>query len=193
MAKRLLVGRALRSTQLSGTLLPKRLALPVFATDAISSVGYATQNILLVVALGGSVYFNRWTPLAGAGVIIVMLTVVASYRQNVRAYPSGGGDYEVATTNLGRSAGMTVASALLVDYVMTVAVSVSAGVETILSTPALTRFRADKVEIVLACILLMVVINLRGARESGKVLAVPVYAFIIGIYGMAVWAVVRDE
>lgn len=191
MAKRLLVGRALRSTQLSGTLLPKKLALPVFATDAISSVGYATQNILLVVALGGSLYFNRWTPVAGVGVIVVMLTVVASYRQNVRAYPSGGGDYEVATTNLGRPAGMTVASALLVDYVMTVAVSISAGVETILSTPALTRFRPEKVEIVLACILIMVVINLRGARESGKVLALPVYAFIIGIYAMSGWALVR--
>ncbi|MGH3629547.1 MAG: amino acid permease, partial [Sciscionella sp.] len=191
LTKRLLVGRALRSAQLSETLLPKKLALPVFATDAISSVGYATQEILLVLALGGSLYFNKWTPVAGLGVVVVMLTVVASYRQNVRAYPSGGGDYEVATTNLGRHAGMTVASALMVDYVMTVAVSVSSGVDTILSTPLLDRYRPEKVEIVLVCILIMVVLNLRGTRESGKALALPVYAFMIGIYGMVAWALIR--
>jgi len=191
VVKRLLVGRALRSTQLSETLLPKKLALPVFATDAMSSVGYATQEIMLVLALAGSMYFNQWTPVAAVAVAVVMLTVVASYRQNVRAYPSGGGDYEVATTNLGRHAGMTVASALMVDYVLTVAVSISSGVDTMLSTPALDGLRPYRVEIVLGFILVMVIINLRGARESGKALALPVYAFVLGIFGMAVWALVR--
>ena len=191
VVKRMLVGRALRSTQLGETLLPKKLALPVFATDAMSSVGYATQEILLVLALAGSLYFNQWTPVAAVAVGVVMLTVVASYRQNVRAYPSGGGDYEIASTNLGRRAGVTVAAALLCDYVLTVAVSVSSGVDTMLSTPALNQLRAYKPEIVIALIALMTVINLRGVRESGKALALPVYAFVVGIFGMAAWAVYR--
>lgn len=187
----MLVGRALRSEQLGETLLPKRLALPVFATDAMSSVGYATQEILLVLALAGSLYFDRWTPVAALAVGVVLLTVVASYRQNVRAYPSGGGDYEVATTNLGRPAGVTVAAALMCDYVLTVAVSISSGVDTMLSTPALDQLRPYKVEIVVALIVVMTLINLRGARESGKALALPVYAFVVGIFGMALWAAFR--
>lgn len=188
--KRVLLGRALRSDRLGETLLPKKLALPVFATDAVSSVGYATQEILLVLAAGGALLYH-WTWVAAGAVCLILLTVVASYRQNVRAYPSGGGDYEVATTNLGRNAGITVASALLVDYVMTVAVSISSGVDTFLSTPALAHLRPHKVEIVLGCLVLMVVINLRGVRESGKLFALPVYGFMVGIYGMVVYAVVR--
>jgi len=188
--KRVLLGRALRSDRLGETLLPKKLALPVFATDAVSSVGYATQEILLVLAAGGALLY-RWTWVAAGVVGLILLTVVASYRQNVRAYPSGGGDYEVATTNLGRNAGITVASALMVDYVMTVAVSISSGVDTFLSTPAMAHLRPHKVEIVLACLALMVVVNLRGVRESGKLFALPVYGFMVGIYGMAIYAVVR--
>ncbi|HEX7105101.1 MAG TPA: APC family permease [Acidothermaceae bacterium] len=190
VVKRMLVGRALRSDRLGETLLPKKLALPVFATDAVSSVGYATQEILLVLAAGGALYYH-WTWLAAGAVCLILLTVVMSYRQNVRAYPSGGGDYEVATTNLGRNAGITVASALLVDYVMTVAVSISSGVDTFLSTPALAHLRPHKVEIVLGCLLFMVLVNLRGVRESGKVFALPVYGFMVGIYGMALYALVR--
>ncbi len=188
--KRVLVGRALRSDRLGETLLPKRLALPVFATDAVSSVGYATQEILLVLAIAGTVAY-KWSLLAGLGVVVIMLTVVASYRQNVHAYPSGGGDYEVATVNLGANAGITVASALLVDYVMTVAVSVSSGVDTFLSTPAFVQYRSEKVGIVLACIAFMTLMNLRGVRESGKAFAVPVYGFMLGIFGMAAYAFVR--
>jgi amino acid transporter len=161
--KRVLVGRALRSDRLGETLLPKKLALPVFATDAVSSVGYATQEILLVLAAGGALYYH-WTWLAGGAVCLILLTVVMSYRQNVRAYPSGGGDYEVATTNLGRNAGITVASALLVDYVMTVAVSISSGVDTFLSTPALAHLRPHKVEIVRGCLVLLMLLNRRGER-----------------------------
>src|SRR5690242_1090921 len=114
------------------TVLPKRLALPIFASDALSSVAYATQEILLVLTLAGTayLYLAPWFALA---VVVLMATVVASYRQLVRAYPTGGGDYEVATKNLGKPAGVIVASALLVDYVMTVAVSVSSGVDNIIS------------------------------------------------------------
>ena len=132
VSKRLFVGRPLRSAQLGETLLPKRIALPVFASDALSSVAYATEEILLVLSLGG-LSFIHYTWYAAAGVAFLMLVVVASYRQNVHAYPSGGGDYEVATTNLGSMAGLTVASALMVDYVLTVAVSVSSGVANVAS------------------------------------------------------------
>ena len=118
----------MRSDRLGHTLLPKRIALPVFASDALSSVAYAPDEILLTLALAG-VSATLFSPWVGVAVVAVMLTVIASYRQNVHAYPSGGGDYEVATVNLGRTAGVTVASALLVDYVLTVAVSVSAGAQ----------------------------------------------------------------
>ena len=121
-AKRLLLGKPMRSDRLGHTLLPKRIALPVFASDALSSVAYAPDEILLTLSLAGLVACSYSLPLAIL-VGLVMLVVVTSYRQNVHAYPSGGGDYEVATVNLGRTAGVTVASALLVDYVLTVATS----------------------------------------------------------------------
>ena len=125
----MLLGRKLRNTQLGETLLPKRIALPVFASDALSSVAYAPDEIFLMLSVAGLTYYTvSWK--VGIAVALVMLTVVASYRQNVHAYPSGGGDYEVAGTNLGRNAGVTVASALLVDYVLTVAVSISSASRT---------------------------------------------------------------
>ena len=128
VSKRILLGRKLRSSQLGETLLPKRIALPVFASDALSSVAYAPDEVFIMLSVAGaSAYAYSWK--IGIAVAIVMLTVVASYRQTVHAYPSGGGDYEVATVNLGRNAGVTVAAALLVDYVLTVAVSVSSGVQ----------------------------------------------------------------
>ena len=114
LVKRLLLGRPFRSDRLQHTLLPKRIALPVFASDALSSVAYAPDEILLTLSIAGATayMYSPWVTLA---VAVVMVTVVASYRQTVHAYPSGGGDYEVATVNLGRRAGVAVASALLVD------------------------------------------------------------------------------
>ena len=130
-----MIGRALHNDRLSETLLPKRIALPVFASDALSSVAYAPDQIFLTLSVAGlSAYAFSWK--IGLFVGLVMLTVVASYRQNVHAYPSGGGDYEVATVNIGPTAGLTVASALLVDYVLTVAVSISSGVQNAASAPA---------------------------------------------------------
>src|ERR1700745_834541 len=125
VVKRLLLGRPMRSDRLGHTLLPKRIALPVFASDALSSVAYATEEILLVLSAGGLAYMHfTWGIAAAVG--LLMLIVVASSGKNVHAYPSGGGDFEVATTNLGVRAGMVVASALMVDYVLTVAVSTAA-------------------------------------------------------------------
>ena len=129
-ARRLVLGRPFRSDRLAHTLLPKRIALPVFASDALSSVAYAPEEIFLVLSVAGLAAYSM-APWIGLAVAAVMLVVVASYRQNVHAYPSGGGDYEVVTTNLGPTAGLTVASALLVDYVLTVAVSMSSAMSNI--------------------------------------------------------------
>ena len=187
-AKRLLFGRAISSDRLGETLLPKRIALPIFASDALSSVAYATQEILIVLALGGVALYSGaiWAALA---VAVVMIVVVLSYRQNVHAYPSGGGDYEVATTNLGGNFGITVASALLVDYILTVAVSISAAVENIGSSfPALEH---HKVGLAIVLIIVITLMNLRGVRESGTIFAIPVYAFMLAIFSMLIWAIVR--
>ena len=183
LSKRLLVGRAKHSAQLGETLLPKRLALPVFASDAMSSVAYATQEILIILALAGTAWLSL-TPWAAAGVVVVLATVVAAYRQNVHAYPSGGGDYEVANTNLGPQFGLIVAAALLVDYVLTVAVSTSAGVENLASTPLFGWMAEHRVGSTLTVVAIIVLMNLRGIRESGAAFAVPTYAFMFGILAM---------
>jgi amino acid transporter len=176
--KRFIVGRALRSDRLSEQLLPKRIALPVFASDPLSSVAYATQEILLVLTLGGLAYLYL-APWVGLAVIVLLFVVVLSYRQVVRAYTTGGGSYEVATSNLGAAAGLVVAAALLVDYVMTVAVSVAAGVDNIISAvPALNPFR---VAINIGFILLLTAMNLRGVKESGRIFAIPTYLFVAGV------------
>jgi amino acid transporter len=181
--KRILVGRAMRSDRLGETLLPKRLALPIFASDALSSVAYAPDEIMLMLGMAGGAYVTTHSWQIAIAVVVVMMIVVASYRQNVHAYPSGGGDYEVATVNLGPRAGLTVASALLVDYVLTVAVSVSSGVQN--AATALPFVRGHEVPAAVGLVVILTAMNLRGVRESGKAFAVPVYAFIVGIIGMA--------
>lgn len=187
-AKRAIVGRKLRSTQLGETLLPKRIALPVFASDALSSVAYAPDEIFLTLSLGGlSAYTFNWK--VGIAVALVLAIVIASYRQNVHAYPSGGGDYEVATVNLGPTAGLTVGSALLVDYVLTVAVSISSGVQNAAS--ALPWLDGHEATAASALVLLLMAMNLRGAKESGTAFAVPTYLFMIAILMMGVWGYAR--
>jgi amino acid transporter len=188
LPKRILIGRALRSDKLGETLLPKRLALPVFASDPLSSVAYAPGEVLLVLSIAG-VSAYHFSPWIAAAVVVLMFTVVASYRQNVHAYPSGGGDYEVATTNLGPRAGLTVASALLVDYVLTVAVSVASGVENLGS--AVPFFVEHKVLGAIGMIVVLMLMNLRGVRESGTIFAVPTYAFVLGVFAMIAWGVFR--
>jgi len=160
----------MHSERLSETLLPKRIALPVFASDALSSVAYAPDEIFLTLAYAGVAAF-AFTTWIGLAVVFVMLIVVASYRQNVHAYPSGGGDYEVATTNLGTKAGLTVASALLVDYVLTVAVSVSSGAQ--YAASAIPGLRGHEAVAAVIVVVVLMTINLRGVRESGTAFAVP--------------------
>ncbi len=186
--KRLLLGRKLRSTQLSETLLPKRVALPVFASDALSSVAYSPDEIFLVLAVAGlSAYSFTWQ--VGVAVALVMAVVVTSYRQNVRAYTSGGGDYEVVTTNLGPFAGLGVGSALLVDYVLTVAVSISSASQ--YAATAVPALAGHEVMVAVSAVLFLMAVNLRGVRESGTAFAVPTYLFVAGILGMVLWGFVR--
>src|SRR6476620_10006371 len=156
---RTVLGAPLRSDRLDDTLLPKRLALPIFCSDPLSSVAYATEQIVLVLGLGGLalLHLTQWLGLA---VVVLLVIVVASYRQTCSAYPNGGGAYTVSRDNLGVRASLVAASALLVDYVLTVAVSVVAGVAAI--TSALPALVAHAVALSLGFVVLLTVMNLRG-------------------------------
>lgn len=186
--KRLLVGRALKSDKLGDTLLPKRVALPIFASSNLSSNAYATQEILIVLALGGVLLLNAtiWIALL---VVAIMGIVVMSYRQNVRAYSNGGGDYEVASKNLGKKTGLVVASSLMIGYVMTVAVSVSAAKDNLISV--FPEFADYGMAVAIGLIVLITTLNLRGIRESGFLFSIPAYTFIFSIYFVTAWALVR--
>ncbi|MGK2348071.1 APC family permease [Actinomyces sp. W5033] len=187
--KRLLVGRPVPSQALGETLLPKRIALPVFASDALSSVGYAPDEVLVTLAVAG-VAATALSPWIALAVVAVLLVVVASYRQTVHAYPSGGGDYEVVTTNLGPRAGLLVASSLLVDYVLTVAVSVSSGSGYLAAAvPALAPY---KVQVAVGVVTVLALLNLRGSRESGGAFAIPTYLYMAAIGVMAVTGLVQE-
>lgn len=184
VSKRILLGRKLRSAQLGETLLPKRIALPVFASDALSSVAYAPDEVFIMLAIAGAAQYV-WSWKIAIAVALVMAAVIASYRQTVHAYPSGGGDYEVATVNLGRTAGMTVASALLVDYVLTVAVSISSGAN--YAASAIPAFQDHEATVAVVLVILLMAMNLRGIRESGSFFAVPTYLFMFAILGMCAY------
>jgi len=174
--KERLIGSPIPSAEHEHQLLPKLLALPVFSSDCLSSVAYATEEIMLVLALAGAASFRLVTPVALA-IAALMAIVVVSYRQTVRAYPDGGGAFIVAHDNLGLRPAMVAAASLLTDYVLTVAVSISAGVAAITSAaPALLAYR---VPLALGFVLLLTVANLRGARESGRLFAAPTYGFIL--------------
>ena len=189
MVKRVILGRAMRSDNLGETLLPKRLALPVFASDALSSVAYAPDEIFLTLGLAGGALALTHSWEIALSVVVVMAVVIASYRQNVRAYPSGGGDYEVASVNLGPKAGLGVGSALLVDYVLTVAVSISSGVQN--AAAAFGFVRGHEVLVAILLIAALTAMNLRGVRESGTAFAIPTYLFMATVLGMALIGVVR--
>ncbi|HWA67683.1 MAG TPA: APC family permease [Mycobacteriales bacterium] len=186
--KRLLVGRPLRSTQLHETLLPKWIALPVFCSDPISSVAYATEEIVLVLAAGGLAYLSmaKWVAVAVAALLFI---VVLSYRQTCYAYPSGGGAFAVSLDNFGPAAALVAASALLVDYVMTVAVSIVSGVVAI--TSAAPSLAPHAVAMSVGFVVVLVLANLRGVRESGKLFAIPTYSFVVLSFVMFGFAAVR--
>ncbi len=185
--KRLLLGSPLHTSELHGQRLSKKAALTVFASDNLSSTAYATEEILLVLMLAGPAFLHSVVPIAGS--IAVLLTIVVlSYAQLVHAYPSGGGAYTVARENLGVGAGLVAAAALSIDYVLTVAVSVAAGVAAIVSfVPALFSHR---ILVGVIAVALVLVINLRGAKESARVFAFPVYTFVACAYlliGAGLW------
>jgi amino acid transporter len=187
--KRWLIGEPLPSDKLEGQLLPKHLALPIFASDALSSVAYAPQEMLLILLLGG-LSFLAFAPWVAGAVVVLLTVVVLSYRQLVKAYPSGGGDYEVARKNIGEVAGLIVASALLVDYVLTVAVSVASGVDNIIS--AFPGLNGVRVEMAVVLLVILTAVNLRGVRESSKVFALPTYLFIASIGVMVITAIIES-
>src|SRR3954453_5366580 len=181
LPKRLLVGRPIRSELSSAQLLPKKLALPVFCSDPLSSNAYATEEILLMLSLGG-VSLLTLTPWVAAVVVLLLVVVVLSYRQTCYAYPNGGGAYAVSRANLGRNAALVAASALLVDYVLTVAVSVAAGVANIVSAvPSLAPYA---VSLSLGLVAVLALMNLRGIKESGSVFAIPTYGFVVCVFAM---------
>jgi amino acid transporter len=178
--KRVLVGRPLATTEMEHQRIPKTIALAVFSSDAISSTAYATEEILFVVAVGGSslaLGLNTLIPI-GVAVAILLTIVVTSYRQTIFAYPSGGGSYVVSRENLGENPSLVAGASLLVDYILTVAVSISAGVAAIVSIPAFQDLQKHRVALGLILILGISLANLRGIKESGRIFAVPTYIYI---------------
>ncbi len=179
--KRWFLGRKLANENLEGQLLPKTIAMPIFSSDPLSSVAYGPQELLMILTLGG-VSFLSFAPGIAFFVVLLITVILLSYRKVIKAYPSGGGDYEVATKNLGKIPALIVASALLLDYVMTVAVSIAAGTDNVISAfPELAPWR---VEIAVAFVVILCAINLRGVRESGKAFAIPTYLFISSVFLM---------
>lgn len=193
LVKRTLIGRPLDTGAEKHTLLPKWLALPVFCSDPLSSVAYATEQMLLVLVLGGLTALS-WTPWVGLAVALLLVIVVASYRKTVHAYPHGGGAYAVAKDNFGQGTALVAAAALIVDYILTVAVSVTSGVANFVSAfPSLAPWT---LEISLATVLVLTVANLRGVKESGRAFAVPTYAFIASVLtllAVAAWHTVTGH
>lgn len=186
--RRVLVGSPLTTSQAIHERLDKVRALAIFSADVISSTAYATEEILLVLILAGTGAVNASLPIAA--VIAALLIVVAfSYRQTVRAYPSGGGSYTVARENLGTYPGLTAASALMIDYVLTVAVSTSAGIAAV--TSAAPSLFNERTELALIAVWLIVIGNLRGIRDSGKIFAIPTYLFIFTFAAMLVTGFIR--
>jgi amino acid transporter len=170
-----LLGRPLTRAADLQARLPKRLALPVFSSDALSSVAYATEEILLVLVLAGSAAL-AWSLPIGVAIVVLLAIVISSYRQTIEAYPAGGGAYIVASDNLGVVAGLWAAAALLIDYVLTVSVSVAAGVAAV--TSALPALDPHREPLGVAAIAVIAGANLRGVRESGRLFAIPTYGFV---------------
>jgi amino acid transporter len=191
--KRMLVGRALRTEQAIHERLTKKTALAVFSSDALSSVAYSTEAILLVLLAAGTAAIT-YLPFIAIGITILLAILVLSYRQTIHAYPSGGGAYIVAKDNLGTQTGLVAAASLLVDYILTVAVSMSAGVAAITSAAQGTRFSFLHDHRVAMCIFFVVfiaLINLRGVRESGAFFAGPTYLFIFSMLALIVVGFIR--
>lgn len=194
LAKRVLVGKPLASAEAEHQRLPKSVALATFSSDPISSTAYATEEILFVTAVGASslaLGLRQLVPMAFA-VAILLTIVVTSYRQTIHAYPQGGGAYIVAKENLGKYPSLVAGSSLLIDYVLTVAVSVSAGVAAILSLEAFRDLRPYRVVLCLFFVAILMLGNLRGLKESGSVFAVPTYVYIVSLSAMVGYGLFRS-
>jgi amino acid transporter len=186
--KKLLLGSPLRTTELPHQRLSKKAALAVFSSDALSSSAYATEEMLLALRVGGAAVLYLSLP-AAAGIVVLLAIVVISYSQTIHAYPSGGGAYIVAKDNLGVTPGLVAGASLLIDYVLTVSVSITAGVAAITSAlPALFPYR---VTLCLAFILIILLANLRGVRESATLFGIPVYWFVFSAYLMVIGGLFR--
>src|SRR5262245_61385579 len=171
-----LIGRALHSADAPHQTIGKLVGLAVFASDALSSTAYATQEILIILAIAGTAAFGYAFPIAVA-IVALLVVVTVSYEQTIHAYPGGGGAYIVARDNLGELPAQTAGAALLTDYILTVAVSVSSGVAQITSAfPFLFDYR---VWLAVAMVLFIMIINLRGVKESGITFAIPTYFFLV--------------
>ena len=190
--KRIFLGKPIASNELDHQRISKTVALAVFSSDAISSTAYATQEILMVIAYGTSsvaLGLTFLTPIAIA-VAILLAIVAISYRQTIFAYPSGGGSYVVSRENLGEKPSLVAGASLLVDYILTVAVSVCAGTRAIISIPAFSQWQTHTVAICVGAITFIMLANLRGVKESGRLFAIPTYVYILTlstliVYGMS--------
>jgi len=183
-----LIGEPLPTAQAHHERLGRAQALAVLSSDALSSVAYATEEILLVLVTVGTGALPA-SPLVALAIAALLVVVVGSYHQTIHAYPTGGGAYSVSRENLGTNASLVAGAALLIDYVLTVAVSISAGIAAITSAfPALLAYR---VVLALVALLLVTIVNLRGLRESGRLFAMPTYVFIVTVFALIVVGTVR--
>ncbi|MBM3672957.1 MAG: APC family permease [Actinobacteria bacterium] len=191
--KRLLFGRPLANTQLGEQKLPKTIALAIFSSDAISSTAYATEEILFVTAVAASSLALGLDTLVPIAVVVAILLaiVITSYRQVIFAYPSGGGAYVVSRENIGENASLVAAASLLVDYILTVAVSISAGVGAIISIPEFHDLHDSRVIVGIALIVGITLMNMRGIKESGRVFAIPTYIYMVTVAVLIVYGLVR--
>src|SRR4051812_30211300 len=192
--KRLLVGRPLTNRQMEEQRISKAIALAVYSSDALSSTAYATEEILFVTALGASslaVGLSKLVPIAIV-VAVLLAIVIISYRQVIFAYPDGGGAYVVSRENIGETASLVAGASLMVDYVLTVAVSISAGVAAIVSIPEFEGLAEHRVELGLALIALITLANMRGVKEAGKLFAVPTYIYMVLLAGLLIYGLARS-
>ncbi|PLR85618.1 amino acid permease [Bacillus canaveralius] len=191
--KRLLIGRPLKSTELGEQKLNKTKALAILSSDALSSVAYGPEQILIVLVTVGAAAFWYSIPIA-VGVLILLTALILSYRQIIFAYPHGGGAYVVSKKNLGVNPGLIAGGSLLVDYILTVAVSVSAGTDAI--TSAFPSLYSYNVSIAIVFVIFITILNLRGVTESASVLAYPVYLFVLALFiliGVGIYKIVTGQ
>lgn len=193
MLKKALIGKPLKTSELGEQKLGKLKALAILSSDALSSVAYGPEQVLIVLSTIGLIAFWYSVPI-GIGVLVLLAALILSYRQIIYAYPHGGGAYIVSRNNLGENAGLIAGGSLLVDYILTVSVSVSAGTDAI--TSAFPQFHDHKVGIASVLVVLITILNLRGVTESASVLAYPVYLFVLALLlliGTGVWQIVSGQ